>query len=361
MTEHDLKSQLSELRVQASANNLHLMEHLNEFIHLSNQIGEVKDKLGLVHFDPVREGQMLKEILEANPGPMPQDQMKRIFKEVFKASVEEMGLETKAKLKVNRLPSSKDKVIQVGDVAIGGDKPVMIAGPCAVESLEQMLATAQGLKDLGVHMLRGGAFKPRTSPYSFQGLEEEGLKIMRDVADRLGMSIITEVLSVRDVDLVAHYADVLQVGTRNMFNYALLKELGRHSKPVMLKRGMMATMEEFVLAAEYIYVRGNHKVILCERGIRTFETWTRNTLDISAVPILKQETFLPVIVDISHALGRKDIIKPIAHAALAAGADGLMFEAHYNPSVALSDSEQQLNLEEVSELLAYLRRFSPTA
>ncbi len=360
MTEQELRDQLAELRARMTAHNLRLMEDFNIFISISNQIGEVKDKLGLVHFDPVREGEMLRDVLAANTGPMPQDQMKQLFKQVFRASVEEMGLETRAKLKVNRLPNSHDQVVEVAGVKIGGEAPVIMAGPCAVENLEQMQLTAQGLKKLGVNLLRGGAFKPRTSPYSFQGLEEEGLKIMRQVADELGMAVITEVLSVRDVDLVAHYADILQVGTRNMFNYALLKELGRHHKPVMLKRGMMATMEEFVLAAEYIYVRGNHQVILCERGIRTFETWTRNTLDISAVPILKQETFLPVIVDISHALGRKDIIKPIARAALAAGADGLMFEAHYNPALALSDSQQQLTLDEVADLLAYLRQFTPT-
>lgn len=353
----EYKKQLADLRAQMSALNEVIMRNLNEFISLSNQIGQVKDKLGLPHFDPVRESQMLKDVLDHNPGPMPGDQMKQVFRQIFRASVEEMGVEQRAKLQVNRLPTSRDQVITVGGVAIGGGRPVLISGPCSVESQEQMDVTARGLKDLGIRILRGGAFKPRTSPYNFQGLEEEGLKILRRTADELGLAVITEILSARDVELVARYADILQVGTRNMFNYALLKELGMIDKPVLLKRGMMATMEEFILAAEYIYVRGNHQIILCERGIRTFETWTRNTLDISSVPILKQETFLPVIVDISHSLGRKDVIKPIAHAALAAGADGLMFECHYNPLVALSDAQQQLNLEEAADLVGYLKRF----
>jgi 3-deoxy-7-phosphoheptulonate synthase/chorismate mutase len=353
MTEHE--RELAELRARMTALNERIMANLNEFITLSNRIGEVKDKMGLPHFDPVRESQMLKDVLDKNPGPMPGDQMKGVFKAIFRASVEEMGVEKRARLAVNRLPGSQDQVVTVGTVAIGGGKPVIIGGPCSVESHEQMLKTARGLKDLGVPILRGGAFKPRTSPYSFQGLEEEGLKILRAVGDEVGMPVITEVIAAHDVELVATYADILQVGTRNMFNYALLKELGRLDKPVLLKRGFMATMEEFVLAAEYIYVRGNHQVILCERGIRTFETWTRNTLDISSVPILKQETLLPVIVDISHALGRKDVIAPIAYAALAAGADGLMFECHHNPAAALSDSEQQLNLAEAAQLMTYLK------
>ncbi len=356
----DYERELSALRARMSALNERIMGNLNEFITLSNRIGEVKDKMGLPHFDPVRESNMLKEVLDANPGPMPGDQMKTVFKAIFRASVEEMGMEKRARLEVNRLPGSRDKVIEVGGVAIGGGRPAIMGGPCSVESHEQMLETARGLKALGVPILRGGAFKPRTSPYSFQGLEEEGLKILRAVGDEVGMPVITEVISAHDVPLVAGYADILQVGTRNMFNYALLKELGRIRKPVMLKRGFMATMEEFVLAAEYIYVRGNHQVILCERGIRTFETWTRNTLDISSVPILKQETFLPVIVDVSHALGRKDVIKPIAHAALAAGADGLMFESHCNPASALSDNQQQLTLEEAAGLMDYLKKHLET-
>ena len=347
---------LKILRARMSQVNNEIMKGLNEFFKISNEIGEVKDIMDLPHFDPVRESEMLKEILGENKGPMPQDMMKRIFKEIFKASVEEMGVGTRKRLKVNRLPGSKDLIISVKGIDIGGKKPVLIAGPCSVEDHEQIYVTAKKLRELGIGILRGGAFKPRTSPYSFQGLEEEGLRILRAIADELEMAVISEVLSVRDVQLVARYADILQVGTRNMFNYSLLKELGKNSKPVLLKRGFMATIDEFILAAEYIYIGGNSQIILCERGIRTFETQTRNTLDISSVPILKMETQLPIIVDVSHALGRKDILKPIARAALAAGADGLMFESHYNPASALSDAGQQLDLKETEELIAYLEQ-----
>jgi len=351
------KQQLEKLRAEMSAVNEGIMCNLNRFFEISNQIGEVKDKLGVPHFDPVRESEMLKEIREKNQGPMPQDLMKRIFKEIFLASVEEMGVGQRQKLKVNRLPGGKDLVIDVKGIQIGGKKPVLIGGPCSVENYEQIYETAKGLKNLGVNILRGGAFKPRTSPYSFQGLESEALKMMRKAANVLDMAVITEVLDARDVELVVQYADILQVGTRNMFNYSLLKELGKIEKPVMIKRGFMATIEEFIFAAEYVHIGGNEKIILCERGIRTFETQTRNTLDISCIPILKKETPLPIIVDVSHATGRKDIIVPIAHAALSAGAHGLMFESHYQPAVALSDSKQQLDLEEAGALIGYLKGF----
>jgi len=352
MEQHATK--LEELRAQMTNINEVIMQNLNRFFGISNNIGTVKDKMGLPHFDPVRESEMLNEVLLKNKGPMPSDLMKRVFKEIFRASVEEMGVGTRERLKVNRLPGSKDLVIDVKGIKIGGEKPVLIAGPCSVENYDQIYSTAKKLKELGIKILRGGAFKPRTSPYSFQGLEEEALKMLRSVADEFNMAVITEVLDTKNVELVEKYGDILQIGTRNMFNYALLKEVGNVNKPVFLKRGFMATIDELILAAEYIYHGGNKQIILCERGIRTFETQTRNTLDISSIPILKKETALPIIVDVSHALGRKDIIKPIAHAALSAGADGLMFESHYNPSIALSDSEQQLDLNEAEELVTYL-------
>jgi len=352
MEQHATK--LEELRAQMTNVNEVIMQSLNRFFGISNNIGTVKDKMGLPHFDPVRESEMLNEVLLKNKGPMPSDLMKRVFKEIFRASVEEMGVGTRERLKVNRLPGSKDLVIDVKGIKIGGEKPVLIAGPCSVENYDQIYSTAKKLKELGIKILRGGAFKPRTSPYSFQGLEEEALKMLRSVADEFNMAVITEVLDTKNVELVEKYGDILQIGTRNMFNYALLKEVGNVNKPVFLKRGFMATIDELILAAEYIYHGGNKQIILCERGIRTFETQTRNTLDISSIPILKKETALPIIVDVSHALGRKDIIKPIAHAALSAGADGLMFESHYNPSIALSDSEQQLDLNEAEELVTYL-------
>ncbi len=349
-----LKEQLACLRRQADQINEKILDALNEFFTISNQIGEVKEKMKMAFYDPVRESEMLKEMEAKNKGPLSQDKMKRIFREIFAASIEEMIMGEQKRLKISRLPGSKNSVIEVRGVSIGAEMPVIIAGPCSVESYDQIWETASQLNNLGVRLLRGGAFKPRTSPYSFQGLEEEGLKLLRTVADEFGMGVVTEVLGDRDIELVVNYADVIQVGTRNMLNYSLLKELGKIRKPILLKRGFMATIDEFILAAEYIYLGGNTQIILCERGIRTFENQTRNTLDISCVPILKKETTLPVIVDVSHSLGRKDIIKPIARAALAAGADGLMFEAHCDPASALSDADQQLDPEETKDLIDYL-------
>ena len=352
----DHKKTLKTLREEMAAENDAIMRHLNHFFSISNQIGMVKDKMGLPHFDPVRESEMLNDILLKNQGPMPMDIMQRVFKEIFKSSVEEMGVSTNRKLNVTRRQGKGSKVIDVDGVIIGGGRPVIIAGPCAVEYPEQMMITATYLKKLGIRLLRGGAFKPRTSPYSFQGLGEDGLKLLKEIATTLDMLVVTEVVSSEDLPLIEKYADILQVGARNMFNYNLLKNLGKIRKPVLLKRGFMATIDEFILAAEYIYNGGNEQIILCERGIRTFETQTRNTLDISAIPILKKETSLPVIVDISHSLGRKDIVQPIAHASLAAGADGLMFESHFNPAGALSDSEQQLDIKESEDLISYLEK-----
>lgn len=351
-----LKEQLECLRRQMTRINEKILDALNEFFNISNRIGEVKDKMKMAYYDPVRESEMLKEVEAKNQGPLSQDKMKRIFREIFAASIEEMIMGEQKRLKINRLPTSENSVIEVRGVSIGSGTPVIIAGPCSVESYEQLRETASLLNQLGVRLLRGGAFKPRTSPYSFQGLEEEGLKLLRAVVDEFGMGVVTEVLGDRDVELVMNYADIIQVGTRNMLNYSLLKELGKVRKPILLKRGFMATIDEFILAAEYIYLGGNTRIMLCERGIRTFETQTRNTLDISAVPILKKETTLPVIVDVSHSLGRKDIVKPIALAALAAGADGLMFETHCDPASALSDAEQQLDPEETRDLIDYLNQ-----
>ncbi len=356
-TKSDLLT-LEELRSRMTLVNETLVENLNDFFSVAGKIGRVKDALGIQYFDAVRESEMLDHVLEKNPGPVPNDLLKKIFREILKVSVEVMMLQKKEGLQVNRLPGMADAVVKTPHAAFGGCSKVLIGGPCAVESLEQMMAIAKHLYGLGIRVLRGGAFKPRTSPYSFQGLEEEGLRIMREVCDTFGMDMITEVLTARDVELVSRYTDILQVGTRNMFNYSLLKELGQAQKPVFLKRGLMATIDEFVLAAEYVYAGGNTQLILCERGIRTFENQTRNTLDISAVPILKNLTPLPVVVDVSHALGRKDIVIPVARAALAAGADGIMFESHYNPGVALSDCEQQLTPDEATEFVAALRPFA---
>ncbi len=262
------------------------------------------------------------------------------------------------KLVGKELQSDKT-IVEVGDLKIGTDQFVVMAGPCSVEYREQILECADIAKKHGAQMLRGGAFKPRTSPYSFQGLEEEGLKLLAEARDRTGLCIITEVLTINDIDLISKYVDVLQIGARNMMNFALLKEVGRAKKPVMLKRGMMSTMEELLLSAEYIISNGNKDVILCERGIRTFENATRNTLDLSAVPWLKQNSHLPVIVDPTHGTGVRSLITPMAKAAIAAGADGLMVEIHPKPEEAYSDGPQALIEGQFSALMNDVKRYIP--
>lgn len=246
-------------------------------------------------------------------------------------------------------------VIPVGDVVIGGPRFVVMAGPCSVESEEQMMEAAYVVKKGGAQIIRGGAFKPRTSPYSFQGMEEEGLKILERVREKTGMPVVTEVVNPIDVDLVESYADLLQIGARNIQNFALLKKVGQCRKPVLLKRGMMTTIEELLMSAEYILSEGNQQVILCERGIRTFETATRNTLDISAVPVLKELTHLPVIVDPSHAAGTWKYVIPLSRAAMAVGADGLIVEVHPEPEKAVSDGLQSLKPEKYYQLMDEIR------
>lgn len=248
-----------------------------------------------------------------------------------------------------------DSVISVGDVLIGGGHRVYIAGPCSVENPNQIERIGRAVQG-SAHILRGGAYKPRTSPYSFQGLAEEGLKMLQAAGQLLGMPTVTEVVSTEDVELVASYVDMLQIGARNMQNFALLRKVGAQSKPVLLKRGMAATIEEVLLSAEYIMAEGNSQVVLCERGIRTFETYTRNTLDISAIPVLHRLTHLPVIVDPSHASGKWNLVEPLAMAAIACGADGLMIEVHDEPDRAWSDGEQSLKPERYRELIRSVRR-----
>ncbi|KPJ87699.1 MAG: 3-deoxy-7-phosphoheptulonate synthase [Spirochaetes bacterium DG_61] len=241
------------------------------------------------------------------------------------------------------------------EVVIGGGSFTIIAGPCSVEGRKQLFKTANIIKDSGVKILRGGAFKPRTSPYSFQGLGEEGLKLLKEAREAYGLYIISEVVSPADAELVASYVDILQIGARNMQNFTLLKEIGNLHKPVMLKRGMSATIQEFLLSAEYILSQGNDQVILCERGIRTFETTTRNTLDLSAVPILKEETHLPVFVDPSHGTGNRKLVLPMSKAAMVAGADGIIVEVHFQPEEAMSDGNQSLDPNLYREFMTELR------
>jgi len=245
-------------------------------------------------------------------------------------------------------------IVNVGDVGIGSQKLVIVAGPCSVESRQQLLQVAQTARHLGASMLRGGAFKPRTSPYEFQGYGETALRLLAEARNLTGLPVITEVLEPSNVDLVAKYADMLQVGARNMQNFSLLRAVGRSKMPVLLKRGMMSTLDEWLQAAEYILVEGNPNVVLCERGIRTFEKATRNTLDLAAVPVLRKLTHLPVLVDPSHATGNRDLIAPMAKAAVSAGADGIMIEVHPDPEHALSDSAQQLDLAEFTKLMEEL-------
>jgi 3-deoxy-7-phosphoheptulonate synthase len=248
----------------------------------------------------------------------------------------------------------EDTKIKVGDVVIGGEELVIIAGPCAVETENQVLATARAVKEAGANILRGGAFKPSTSPYQFRGLGKEGLEILALARAETGLPLITEVLTPHDVELVARYADILQIGARNMQNFALLDEVGKVNKPVMLKRGMSATIQEWLLSAEYILSQGNRQVMLCERGIRSFDTYTRNTMDISAIPVVKKLSHLPIIADPSHGTGKWYLVTPLALAAVAAGADGLMIEVHPNPDQALKDGAQSLTFDSFQQLMSQL-------
>ncbi|MHB1392072.1 MAG: 3-deoxy-7-phosphoheptulonate synthase [Clostridia bacterium] len=247
------------------------------------------------------------------------------------------------------------KVVEVKGVSIGDGDFIIIAGPCSVEDLEMLLTTSSWVKENGAVILRGGAFKPRTSPYAFQGLKEEGLEYLRQASAKTGLPVVSEVMDPRDIELVDRYVDMFQIGSRNMQNFSLLTEVGKSGKPVLLKRGMAATIEDFLMAAEYIASEGNDNIVLCERGIRTFENYTRNTLDITAVPILKSLCRLPVIVDPSHGTGRRDLILPMSLASMAAGADGVMIEVHPCPENAFSDGEQSLGLSEFKEIAERLK------
>jgi len=252
----------------------------------------------------------------------------------------------------------QNTTVQINDITIGGDEIVVIAGPCAVETEEQLLTTALAVKASGANILRGGAFKPSTSPYQFRGLGKEGLKLLAKAREETGMPVITEVMSSTDVELVAGYADILQIGARNMQNFILLDEVGKIKKPVMLKRGLSATIQEWLLAAEYILSQGNERVILCERGVRTFETYTRNTMDVSAIPAIKKVSHLPIIADPSHATGKWHLVTPVSLAAIAAGADGLMIEVHPNPDLALKDGAQSLTFDNFGKLMSQLTQIA---
>jgi 3-deoxy-7-phosphoheptulonate synthase len=259
----------------------------------------------------------------------------------------------------SRTFKAENSVITIGDLRIGGDEVIVMAGPCSAETEEQVEAAASAVKRAGAKVLRGGAFKPRSSPYSFQGLGEEGLRMLRGAADRHNLKLVSEVMDISQLEMISRYADILQVGARNMQNFTLLRELGHTRTPIMLKRGISATIEEWLLSAEYILAGGNMSVMLCERGIRTFESYTRNTLDISAIPVVRKLSHLPILVDPSHGTGLRDKVAPMARAAVAAGADGLLIEVHHDPDHALSDGAQSLFPAQFDRLMAELRIIAP--
>ncbi|WP_368986920.1 bifunctional 3-deoxy-7-phosphoheptulonate synthase/chorismate mutase [Caldifermentibacillus hisashii] len=351
------ENQLVKLREQVDQINLQILELLNERGKIVQAIGEEKKKHGTNRFDPVRERESLDLLLKNYDGPYTEATIKHLFKQIFKASLELQEIEYEKTLLVSRKAHPENTVVNINGETIGDGVQRFVMGPCAVESYEQVREVALALKEHGLTLMRGGAYKPRTSPYDFQGLGVEGLKILRQVADELELSVITEIVTPQDVELALDYVDVIQVGARNMQNFELLKTVGSVKKPVLLKRGLSATISEFINAAEYIMAGGNDQIILCERGIRTYERATRNTLDISAVPILKKETHLPVAVDVTHSTGRRDLLLPTAKAALAIGADLVMAEVHPDPAVALSDSLQQMDIPQFHDFMNELNAF----
>jgi 3-deoxy-7-phosphoheptulonate synthase / chorismate mutase len=343
---------LQELRGQVDKINLQILDLLSQRARLASDIGHVQAQLGSGFYDPQREAEMLTALEQNNKGPFSNETIKALFREIFRASLALEEKEARAKILVQRKSPDDKTVIAFPDgTEIGNGNFSVIAGSCAVESYEQMDTVGAALAERGVKVMRGMAYKPRTSPYDFQGLGEPGLQIARQVANKYNMYVTSEIMDQSQISMMSDYVDIFWVGARNMQNSSLLKAMGHVRQPVILKRGLSATLEEFLYAAEYIVSSGNPNVILIERGIRTFERWTRNTLDISAVAILKLESHLPVVVDISHSAGRRDIAVPLGRVAKASGADGLMVEVHPNPPVAMSDAKQQLSIPEFNTLM----------
>jgi 3-deoxy-7-phosphoheptulonate synthase len=319
------------------------------------QVQSVIAKLTEMGFDVHRSTGALRTVLGAVGGTR---QFDTALLEVLDG-VQEVHRITEPYKLASRTFKQENTVITIGDVRIGGDEVIVMAGPCSAESEEQVEASAAAVKRAGAKVLRGGAFKPRSSPYSFQGLGEEGLRLLRSAADRHNLLLISEVMDISQLELIERYSHILQVGARNMQNFTLLRELGHSKVPVMLKRGISATIEEWLLSAEYILSGGNMNVMLCERGIRTFESYTRNTLDISAIPVVQQLSHLPIIVDPSHGTGKRDKVAPMARAAVAAGCDGLIIEVHCDPDHALSDGAQSMFPAQFDRLMAELRIIAP--
>ncbi|UZJ76946.1 bifunctional 3-deoxy-7-phosphoheptulonate synthase/chorismate mutase [Fictibacillus sp. KU28468] len=353
-----MSKELEELRSEIESVDQKILDLLNDRASIVQEIGKLKEMQGVKRFDPVRERKLLDLIEDRNQGPFETSTLQYIFKQIFKASLELQEDDNRKALLVSRKKKPDDTIINIKGELIGTGEQHFVMGPCAVESYDQVKQVAKALKDQGLTLMRGGAFKPRTSPYDFQGLGMEGLKILKQVADEENLAVISEILNPNDLEEALDYVDVVQIGARNMQNFELLKAAGAIRKPVLLKRGLSATIEEFMYAAEYILAQGNDQIILCERGIRTYEKATRNTLDISAVPILKKETHLPVMVDVTHSTGRRDLLLPAAKAALAIGADGVMAEVHPDPAVALSDSAQQMNIPQFHEFMNELKKHS---
>ncbi|HDJ2860308.1 TPA: bifunctional 3-deoxy-7-phosphoheptulonate synthase/chorismate mutase [Staphylococcus aureus] len=354
-----MSNKLESYRSEIVSLNHQILDLLSKRGELAQKIGEEKLKQGTRIYDPQREKEMLNDLIDSNKGPFNDNTIKQLFKEIFKASTDLQKSENEKHLYVSRKLKPEDTIVTFDNGGIIGDgNKSFVFGPCSVESFEQVEAVAKNLHAKGEKFIRGGAFKPRTSPYDFQGLGVEGLKILKQIKDKYDLNVVSEIVNPNDFEVADEYLDVFQIGARNMQNFKLLKEAGRTKKPILLKRGLSATIEEFVYAAEYIASQGNQNIILCERGIRTYEKATRNTLDISAVPILKQGTHLPVMVDVTHSTGRKDIMLPTAKAALAVGADGVMAEVHPDPSVALSDAGQQMDLDEFQAFYDELKPLS---
>jgi 3-deoxy-7-phosphoheptulonate synthase/chorismate mutase len=347
---------LEALRKEIGLLNHEVLELLSRRGRLVERILEIKKRSSADLFSPSREQEMLGELILANRGPFPDEVVRHLFRQIFRASLDLMERTSDVGLRVARGPERKDTLISVGDVVIGA-APVLMAGPCAIESESQLETVAAHLASRGVRLLRGGAYKARTSPYAFQGLGDAGVRLLADAGRRHGMATICEVLDAETIESTAPHIDILQIGARNMANFRLLRAAGGAGRPVLLKRGFAATLDELMRAAEYLVDSGCDGVILCERGIRTFETETRFTLDLAAVPILRRKTLLPVIVDVSHSTGRRDIQADLARASLAAGAHGVMLEVHPTPETARSDGPQQLDLPQFDDFLEAIRPF----
>ena len=334
---------LEAMRAEVEAVSGAILELMGQRVGLARDIAATKRRRGMPLRDAHREAELIERLVSGYTGPLDAVGIRALFRTVLDTSVRLMGESVGGELRVSAAAGPRVAVRAAGHL-LGAGTLRYIAGPCAVESEAQIETAAAGLHALGVRFLRGGAFKPRTSPYAFQGLGEEGLRMLSEAGRRWGMAVVTEATCPENVELVARHADVIQIGARNMQSYELLRAAGRTGKPVLLKRGLAATVDEWIHAAEYVALAGSEQIVLCERGVRTFEPETRFTLDLSSVPLALARTRLPVVVDVSHPAGRRDLLAPLARAALAAGAHGVMVEVHPDPDAALSDAQQQLSL-----------------